>query len=366
MSIIRMPANLILPTHRANRRQMIRGAAGLGLGIGAAGGFGRAFAQDHSHAQEAATPEDAVGGAQIGSDASQESTGDATPSTEVQETPFEWYDPYLPAVEPGDKEVAITAMDRIVEIKKGMKYAAWTFDGTVPARPIRAVQGDTVHVTVKNEANMTHSVDFHSAQVSPENGYRNVAPGDTFEWDMKVDYPGAYMVHCGTAPVLMHIAAGMYLPMIVDPAEGGFEPAQEIVLSQSEFYPMEGENEVYVTDTANLFENNTAPQVMAFNGHASQYVDQPIKVKAGELVRIYFVNMGPNVWSSFHIVGAIFSHVYMNANPKNAMEGMQGVTVGPGDGVAVETTFAEPGVYIAVNHAFGHATHGAMALIEAE
>jgi len=363
MSIIRMPANLIMPTRRTNRRDVIRGAAGLGLGIGAAGAFGNVFAQDHDHSTPASGES---GGTYIGSDASKETTGDATPGTGVDVTPFERYDPYLQPVEPGDKEVTITAMDRIVEIKKGMQYAAWTFDGTVPARPIRAVQGDTIHVTVRNEADMTHSVDFHTAQVSPENGYQNVAPGESFEWSFKAEYPGAFMVHCGTAPVLMHIAAGMYLPMIVDPAEDMFAPATELVFSQSEFYPMAGDGDVYVTDTANLFENNTAPQVTAFNGHASQYVDEPIKVPAGELVRIYFVNMGPNIWSSFHVVGAIFSHAYMNANPKNALEGMQGISVGPGDGVCVETTFAEPGTYVAVNHAFGHAAHGAMALIQAE
>lgn len=361
MSILRMPANLILPSQRTNRRSVIRGAAGLGLGIGAAGAFGNVFAQDHS---DHGTP--ASGGAQIGSDSSTETTGDATPGISVQETPFKRYDPVLQPVEPGDKEFTITAMDRIVEIKKGMKYAAWTFGGTVPDRPLRAVQGDTIHITVKNEAEMTHSVDLHTAQVSADRGYQNVAPGETFEWSFKAEYPGAFMVHCGTAPVLMHIAAGMYLPMIVDPAEDMFAPAQEFILSQSEFYPLAGDGDVFVTDTANLFDNNTAPQVMAFNGHASQYVEEPIKVKAGELCRFYFVNMGPNVWSSFHIVGAIFSHVYMNANPKNALEGMQGVSVGPGDGVCVETTFAEPGRYIAVNHAFGHATHGALALIDAE
>ncbi|HEV2072175.1 MAG TPA: hypothetical protein VGR29_00920, partial [Thermomicrobiales bacterium] len=175
-----------------------------------------------------------------------------------------------------------------------------------------------------------------------------------------------YMVHCGTAPVLMHIASGMYLPMIVDPAENTFEPATEVVLSQSEFYVMEGEGDVYVTDTEGLFASTMTHTVMAFNGHASQYVDEPIKVPAGELCRFYVVNMGPNVWSSFHIVGTIFSHGYFNANPKNALEGLQALSIGPGDGAAFEVAFPEPGTYIAVNHSFGHATHGALALIEAE
>jgi nitrite reductase (NO-forming) len=163
----------------------------------------------------------------------------------------------------------------------------------------------------------------------------------------------------------MHIAAGMYLPMIVDPAGVGFQPATEIVLSQSEFYTMEGEDGIHNTDTDSLFTVHGGAHIMAFNGHASQYVDEPIEVPAGELVRIYFVNMGPNIWSSFHVVGAIFSNAYFNANPRNSLEGLQALTVGPGDGACFEMIFPTPGRYIAVNHAFGHAQHGAMAFIDA-
>lgn len=363
MSIIRMPANLILP-ERTSRRNVLRGAAGLGLGLGAASAFGNLAAQEHEHSTPPAGGES--GGGVISSDTSTETTGDATPGAGVQETPFERYNPFLDPVEPGDKEVEILVQDRLVEIKKDVKYSAWTFNGTVPGPAIRAVQGDTVHVTVRNEAAMTHSVDFHSAEVSPEKGYANVQPGDTFEWEYTANYPGAYMVHCGTAPVLMHIAAGMYLPMIVDPAESAFQPATEVVLSQSEFYVMDAGDGTYITDADSLFGTAMAHSIMAFNGHASQYVDDPIRVPAGELVRIYFVNMGPNVWSSFHIVGGIFSHAYFNANPNNALEGLQALSIGPGDGACFEITFPEPGRYIAVNHAFGHAQHGAMAFFLAE
>jgi nitrite reductase (NO-forming) len=363
MSIIRMPANLIMP-HRSSRRSVLRGAAGLGLGLGAASAFGNLSAQEHDHNTPVAEGES--GGGVISSDTTTETTGDATPPAGVPETPFERYNPYLDPVEPGDKEFEIVAQDRIVTIKKDVRYAAWTFNGTVPGPALRAVQGDKVKITVRNEAAMTHSVDFHSAEVSPEEGYRNVQPGETFEWEFTANYPGAYMVHCGTAPVLMHIAAGMYLPMIVDPAENMFEPATEVVLSQSEFYAMEGGPDgTYISDAEALFGQSMA-HIMAFNGHASQYVDDPIRVPAGELVRIYLVNMGPNVWSSFHIVGGIFSHTYFNANPNNALEGLQALSVGPGDGACFEITFPEPGRYIAVNHAFGHAQHGAMAFFLAE
>jgi len=363
MSIIRMPAQLVLP-ERTDRRTLLRGSAGLGLGLGAASLIGSAGAQDHQHLQgtPASTPTD---GSYVGSEGTTQGTGDATPGPGAQVTEFQRYDPYL---KPADdtKEIEIIVEDRTIWVDKKTQYAAWTFNGTAPGPAMRAKVGDTIHVTVRNEAAMTHNVDFHSARVSPEHGYKLVQPGETFEWDMKLDYPGAYMVHCGTAPVLVHIASGMYFPMIVDPAEGGFEPATEIVLSQSEFYtmPVEG-SDVHVTDTERLSEFTAYPNIVCFNGHASQYVDEPIEIPVGELVRIYMVNHGPNVWSAFHVVGAIFSHAYVNANPNNKLEGLQTISVGPGDGVAVEFMVDEPGDYIAVNHSFGHAAHGAIAILRA-
>ncbi len=355
MSIIRIPANIVLP-ERSNRRSLI----GTGLGLGAAGLFASAAAQQ---ADPASTP--SSGETFVGFEHGHDGTGDATPGPDAEIAPYERYNPYLDPVEPGDKHVEITFSDRIIWISKDIQYAAWTLNGTVPGPALRAVQGDTIHVTIHNNAPMTHNVDFHSARVSPERGYAHVQPGETFEWEFTVDYPGAFMVHCGTAPMLMHIAAGMYLPMIVDPAENGFEPATELVLSQSEFYTMDNGDGVHVTDTARLFSPGGAPNIITFNGHQSQYVDEPIEIPVGELIRIYVVNQGPNVWSAFHVVGAIFSHAYLNANPKNAFEGLQSITVGPGDGVCCEFMVEEPGDYVAVNHSFGHAAHGAIAVLRA-
>jgi len=342
MSILRMPANLVMPS-TVSRRGMLRGTAGIGLGLGAAGTlFGNAVAQDHS---SMGTPP-AAGDNYVGSDASTEGTGDASPAA-TEPKPFTLYDPVLKPVEAGDKDVTITFRDETVYLAKDMPYAGWTYDGTIPGRPIRAKAGDTINVTVRNEAALAHSVDFHTARVDPEFGYQNVQPGESFEWSFTADYPGAYMVHCGTAPVYMHIAAGMYLPMIVDPAEDAeaqFEPAQELIFSQSEFYVMEGEDGVFVPDAAKLFSLGNM-DVVCFNGYANQYVENPIKVNVGELIRIYVVNMGPNVWSAFHVVGAIFSKAYVNANPKNVLEGLQTISIGPGDGACVELTLDEPGTY---------------------
>lgn len=357
MSIIRMPANIVLP-ERTDRRSLLRTGAGIGMGLGAATLIGNASAQ-HDHSTPASDD------SYVGSDASTEGTGDATPGPHSEAAPFERYNPYLEPVEPGDKHVTISFEDRVVWISNSVQYAAWTLNGSVPGAPLRAVQGDTIHVRLENNAPMTHSIDFHASRVAPEHGFRNILPGEVFEWEFVVEYPGAFMVHCGTAPTLIHIAAGMYLPLIVDPAENMFEPATELVISQSDFYTMPGPDGIHVTDGDNLFNAAAAPNIMAFNGHQSQYIDEPIDVPVGELIRIYFVNQGPNIWSAFHVVGGIFSHGYLNANPKNALEGLQTLTVGPGDGVAVEITFDEPGNYVAVNHSFGHAAHGASAILRA-
>lgn len=358
MASFRFPVDPEIPDtgglngRQANRRAFLCGAASLGLAAGAAGLARQGGdAQDHDHG--AGTPEAAdPDGGYVGSDSTtQGDTGDSTPVPGHAIRPFTPFNPFLQSVEPGPKHLSIACLDQTVYIAKDTPYAGWTFDGTIPGPVFRAVEGDTITTTIRNDAPLTHSLDFHSARVNPERGYR-------------AKYPGAYMYHCGTAPVLMHIAAGMYGAMIVDPKEG-WPPAQELVFIQSEFYVMEGEGGVMVPDADNLFSMGNMNYV-TFNGYANQYVEHPIKVVVGEPIRIFVVNCGPNIWSSFHVVGAIFDRVYPNANPKNEQVGMQSVSIGPGDGACVEFTLDEPGTYVAVNHSFGHAAHGAIALLEAE
>jgi nitrite reductase (NO-forming) len=275
------------------------------------------------------------------------------------------YDPVLPAVQAGPKEIAIVAKDAIVPIATDVTYAAWTFDGTVPGRTLRVVEGDEINFTLSIDpaALVGHSLDFHSAQTPPDINYRTINPGESLNWSFTPKYPGAYMYHCGTPPVLMHIGIGMYGAMIVDPKEG-WSPAQEFIFVQSEFYVKDGATAAKEADFAKMIGYGT-PDYVVFNGQANQYVANPIPVKVGEPIRIFVVNAGPNVWSSFHVVGAIFDSVYLNANPKNQFVGMQSVSIGPGDGACVEFTIEEPGFYPAVNHAFGHASQGAVAMLAA-
>jgi len=339
----------------ADRRSFLK-AAGMGLAVPAIVATGAtAFAQD-------ATPP-ADGGAYEGGHGGM-GTGDATPEPGTP-APFTVYDPVLPAVKPGPKEFSLVAKDATVYVGKDMAYAGWTFNGTIPGPVFRAVEGDDITVHVGNEAGMTHSVDTHAAK-TPTKNYKNVAPGESWTWTFKASTPGAFMYHCGTAPVLMHIGAGMYGAMIVDPKDG-WSPAQEFVFIQSEFYFEDKDAPIKVPSMAKMMlASGAMMDIVAFNGYANQYVEHPIAIKVGEPVRIFVVNAGPNVWSSFHVVGAIFDKAYINANPANELHGLQGITIGPGDGACVEFTVEEPGEYIAVNHAFGHATHGAMAIFHAE
>lgn len=355
--------DIVKPVHRVStgRRAFLRGAAGLGLMLPAAGAGLRV-----TNAQDDATPT-ADDGSYVGSHGDMEgSTGDATPAP-LNVIPFQRFDPVLQSVEPGDKNVEITVIDNIVqEIAPDVQFAGWTFGGTIPSKPIRAVQGDTINVNFKvsPEANW-HSLDFHSAQTPPNVNYKTIGPGEELNYSFTANHPGAFMYHCGTPPVLMHIGSGMYGAMIVDPKEG-WSPAQELCFVQSEFYltpPVEGET-VRMPDYSRML--NQEMDYVTFNGHASQYVDEPIKVKAGEPIRIFVMNAGPNVWCSFHVVGAIFDTGYVNANPENKLTGLQSISIGPGDGACVELTIKEPGTYPAVNHAFGHAAHGAIALLQAE
>jgi len=339
-----------------DRRLFLKRAATAGLALPVAGLFGNQI----THAQDT-TP--TAPGEGVGSGGPQEGTGEATPITS-EPAPFVPMDPFLPVVQAGPKQVTLTAKDATVYIASEVTYAGWTFNGTIPGSAVRVVAGDEVTVTVRNEGMMAHSLDTHAAQVPPDIDYPVLQPGEEYTWTFTPNYPGAYMYHCGTPPVLMHIAAGMYGAMIVDPAEG-WSPAQEICLVQSEFYVTDGPDRVKTPDFAKMMQQYGAMDYVTFNGYASQYVEHPIQVRVGEPIRIFVVNAGPNVWSSFHVVGGIFDAAYVNANPANKLVGLQSISIGPGDGACVELTLTKPGVYPAVNHAFGHAQHGAIALLQA-
>jgi nitrite reductase (NO-forming) len=264
------------------------------------------------------------------------------------------------------RRVRIEIRHATLTIAPGVTYNAWTFDGRVPGPVLRVTVGDTIDFTLVNRAPMPHSMDFHAAEIAPNRAYVNVLPGDSLRYRFVARVPGAFLYHCGTAPVAMHIANGMYGAIIVDPKQPR-APASEFVLVQSEFYTQKGggpDTAVLALDWQKLL--GQAPDYVTFNGRSAQYATAPILVPPRQLVRLYVVNAGPNRVSSFHVVGGIFDHVYLDASAAPTLAGIQTVGVPVGGGAVFEVRLAEPGDYPFVSHAFADATKGAVGVLRAK
>jgi nitrite reductase (NO-forming) len=282
------------------------------------------------------------------------------------------------------KEVRLDTTHKIIEIAPGLKYSAWTFGDQVPGPAIRARVGDRIRFTMTNRSDepvpglrltaapMMHSMDFHSAMVSPQDKYRSIAPGQTIEFEFTPNYPGVFMYHCGTPMILEHIASGMYGMMIVEPREGyPTRVDREYAIVQSEFYAkLDPDNRevdgapLYVLDTERL--RAAHPTHTVFNGLHNGMVKHPLAAKPGERVRLFVLNVGPSKTSSFHVVGTILDRVWFEGNPDNQFRGMQTVLLGSSNSAIVEFLIPEAGSYIMVDHHFANASQGAIGLISTE
>ena len=281
------------------------------------------------------------------------------------------------------KEVRLDTTHKIIEIAPGVKFSAWTFGDTVPGPVVRARVGDRIKFTMSNRSDepvpgvrvtaapMMHSMDFHSAMVSPGDKYRSIAPGQTISFEFTANYPGVFMYHCGTPMVLEHIASGMYGMMIVEP-RGGYPTKvdREYAIVQSEFYTRPDPQKrkvdgapLYVLDGVRV--RSKAPTYTVFNGRYNGFVDKPLPAKAGERVRLFVLNVGPSNTSSFHVVGTIFDRVWWDGNPDNQFRGMQTVLLGSSSSAIVEFIIPEPGKYIMVDHHFANASQGAVGILDA-
>ena len=281
------------------------------------------------------------------------------------------------------KEVRLDTTHKIIEIAPGVKFSAWTFGDTVPGPTVRARVGDRIKFTMTNRSDevmpgvslvaapMMHSMDFHSAMVSPGDKYKSIAPGQTISFEFTLNYPGVFMYHCGTPMVLEHIASGMYGMMIVEPREGYPTKAdREYAIIQSEFYTQPDPEKrkvdgapLYVLDTHRV--RSKSPTYTVFNGRYNGFVDKPLPAKPGERVRLFVLNVGPSNTSSFHVVGTIFDRVWWDGNPDNQFRGMQTVLLGSSSGAIVEFIVPEPGKYVMVDHHFANASQGAIGIVDA-
>jgi nitrite reductase (NO-forming) len=263
-------------------------------------------------------------------------------------------------------DVNLVLEDVTIQIAPGIKYAAWAWAGGAPGPVIHVRQGQLVKITLTNQGAIPHSIDFHAARIAPNKAFVDVAPGESVSYTFRANDPGVYMYHCGTKPVLAHIANGMYGAIVVEPKPGVLPRAdKDYVLVASEWYMSTdglGTPAQYNVDKAHARQ----PDWMTFNGYAGQYVTHPLTADPGDLVRFWVVDAGPSIDTDFHVVGTIFDNAYPFGDmaPAHALHGVQTVTVPAGGGGVFDVKIDEPGLYPFVSHAFSAVDQGQVGLLK--
>jgi nitrite reductase (NO-forming) len=271
----------------------------------------------------------------------------------------------LPAVPAGPvADVRLVLKDVTIQIAPGVKYSAWAWAGGAPGPIIHVRQGQLVKITLTNQGAIPHSVDFHAARVAPDKAFTDVMPGKSVSYTFRANDPGVFMYHCGTKPVLMHIANGMYGAIVVEPPAGVLPKADKnYVLVASEWYlDSDGLNKPaqFNMDKAHARQ----PDWMTFNGYAGQYVQHPLTAKPGETVRFWVVDAGPSIDTDFHIVGTVLNRAWVDSGLTNKpLENVQTVAVPAGGGGVFDVKIDKPGLYPFVSHAFAAVDQGQVGLL---
>lgn len=225
----------------------------------------------------------------------------------------------------------VVAEDTTLEISPGVRVEAWTYNGTIPGPTLRATEGDRVIINFINNGKLPHTMHFHGDHNEKNDGvFQEVLPGKSYTYDFIAEPAGAFMYHCHVMPVSEHIRNGLYGAFIVDPKEG-LEPAREYVL-------VKGEYDLEDQDTWN-------PDYVFFNGYADQYWNNPLPAKTGELVRLYYVDMGAIAAFGFHIHGTIFDTIISGLWDNEPIK-TQTWEVSPGNAAIFEAKWKEPGRYL--------------------
>ncbi|HPF73327.1 MAG: copper-containing nitrite reductase [Lysobacteraceae bacterium] len=256
------------------------------------------------------------------------------------------------------------------EIAEGVTYTFWTFGGTVPGSFIRVRQGDTVEFHLKNhpDSKMPHNIDLHGV-TGPGGGAASsfTAPGHESQFTFKALNAGLFVYHCATAPVGMHIANGMYGLILVEPPEGLTPVDHEYYVMQGDFYTVGKYREKGHQDfdmQKAIDENAT---YVLFNGAEGSLVgDNAISAKTGESVRLFVGNGGPNLVSSFHVIGEIFDKVWYEGGT-HFQENVQTTLIPAGGAMIAQFHTEVPGSYIMVDHSIFRAFNkGALAILKVD
>ncbi len=248
-----------------------------------------------------------------------------------------------------------------VEVAPGVTQEMWTFGGSAPGPTLRGRVGDVFDITLVNDDTMGHGIDFHAGSLAPDRAMRTLEPGERLRYRFRAERAGAWLYHCSTAPMLQHMANGMYGAVVVDPP-GLARVDHEYVLVSSELYLGTPGSAAQVAKL-----RRHEPDAWVFNGIAGQYTERPLRVRAGDRARFWVIAAGPGDTVAFHIVGTVFDTVYKEGvrllKPGDP-GGAQVLDLAPAQGGYVETVFPEAGHYSFLDHDMRHAEAGALGTIE--
>lgn len=266
--------------------------------------------------------------------------------------------------------VELDVIEKELPISEGVTYTFWTFGGTVPGKFIRIRQGDTVTFHLRNmpDSKMPHNIDLHGV-TGPGGGAASsfTAPGHVSRFSFKALNAGLFVYHCATAPVGMHIANGMYGLILIEPPEGLPPVDHEYYLMQGDFYT----TGKYREKGHQPFDMEKAiderPTYVLFNGREGALTgDNALKAKVGETVRLFVGNGGPNLVSSFHVIGEIFDKVWLEGGTR-FQENVQTTLIPSGGAAIMQFHLEVPGSYVIVDHSIFRAFNkGALAILKAE
>jgi nitrite reductase (NO-forming) len=287
----------------------------------------------------------------------------------------------LPPVAPPVGQREATTVQYTVEIKEvvatlddGVTYTYWTFGGTVPGPMLRVRQGDTVELTLTNNAasQVQHNIDLH-AVTGPGGGAEAtmVNPGESKTIRFQALNPGVFVYHCAVPPVAHHIASGMYGLIVVEPPQGLPRVDREFYVMQGDMYLTGNRGDQGHRDFSTEKMLAEQPDYVVFNGSVGALTgDNALKANTGETVRIFFGVGGPNITSSFHIIGEIFDRVAPEGgsfdDPGRWQTNVQTTGVPAGGATVVELTVQVPGKYVLVDHSLGRVLKGAAGILLVE
>lgn len=266
--------------------------------------------------------------------------------------------------------IELETVEKVMRLADGVDYMFWTFGGQVPGKFMRVREGDEVEFHLSNHpsSKMPHNIDLHAA-TGPGGGAASsfTAPGHTSTFGFKALNPGLYVYHCATAPVGMHIANGMYGLILVEPKEGLPKVDREYYVMQGDFYT----KGAYGASGLQPFDLDKAvkeqPDYVVFNGSVGALTgDNALKANVGETVRLFVGNGGPNLSSSFHVIGEIFDKVRVEGG--NLVNEHVQTTMIPAGGAAItEFKVDVPGDYVLVDHAIFRAFNkGALGILNVQ